>query len=147
MERMPYKCPQSVVIASGIFEPKNLKAFNDEIGINSVVEKTMSYDKYNFFQGNARFQSDASNEGPVSGWFVSVYDPQKNKKIHNLNTQHRKKAIVVFIEIACDLFFGETYEVHLNLIPQFINRAHYYDQNLTQIHCKIYNKCNLKERI
>ena len=36
MERMPYKCPQSVVIASGIFEPKNLKAFNDEIGINYI---------------------------------------------------------------------------------------------------------------
>lgn len=125
MERMPHTQPQSIVIASGIFEPQNLEAFNSEIGINSVVEQTMSYDGYISFQGNARFKLSGTNiYVPTSGWFVSVYDPQKNTDGCNFNTQHQKKAIVVFVKIAYNSYFGqEQRTIYFNLVPQFMNRV------------------------
>lgn len=100
MEKMPYTSTQTIVVDSGIFEPHNLEAVNDEIGINSVIQQEMSYRDNISLQGKAHFKKiEYKGTIPTFGWFVSVYDPRKNTGYDNFNTQQTKKAIVIFIKI------------------------------------------------
>lgn len=41
---MPYGYSQDITVSSGIFEPKNLQAINQEIGENNLVEKKIHFD-------------------------------------------------------------------------------------------------------
>lgn len=123
MEKMPCTFFQDVVIDSGIFEPHNLEAVNNEIGINAIVEQKMDYYDATF-EGNCRFKkiSDDCNK-PTSGWFVSVYDPFKNTGINSNFYKQQKVAIVIFIIFVNSpknpIFLSKKPIMYLNLVPQF----------------------------
>jgi hypothetical protein len=131
MPNMPLALFQSVIISSGIFDPKNLVAIGQEIGLNSLVEQKMPFDGRNSLCMGARFKKINNDVGTsTSGWFFSVYDPEKNMENLGLygnfyaEEQRRqgKRAIVVFfrfVEPSWETDLGSNAEIDLSLKPQF----------------------------
>ena len=126
---MPYGYSQDITVSSGIFEPKNLQAINQEIGENNLVEKKIHFDGKHPLYKNVRFKKINDDvETPTSGWFVSVYDPEKD--LENLKrydeaykewqNKRGKRAIVVFFEFIKPSFEKDKINVKkdLSLEPQ-----------------------------
>lgn len=131
IQNMASPFPQSVTISSGIFEPENLIDIDQEIGINDLVEQKMPFDAKGTLCENVRFKKIDNNvEKDTSGWFVSVYDPEKNLKNLSLygdsyldaQMKQGKRAIVVFfsfVEPSWEInFLRSKIEINLSLEPQ-----------------------------
>ena len=81
-------------ISSGIYAPNNLTAFQGQIGVNNLVQQSMSFHDKIYLSGNvARFTITNMNQ-VADAWFLSVYAPKVNQGV-NAQVNQTSKAIVI----------------------------------------------------
>jgi len=130
------------IVSSGMYNPTNLTPNQDQIGMNDLVQQTMSFHDGEYLSGNAaRFSINDMNQ-VADAWFLSIYDPDYNRynpndpnNTYNADVNQTKKAIIVhwyiipinvpidavtenqrLQEVLRDWDVGDVIE---NLVPQF----------------------------
>lgn len=88
---------RNVFVGAGVWDANNIVVMGGDLGANGLIEQSLSFHDGEYLSGNVcKFKIGDLNE-PADGWFVSYYDPDKNKNCGNRPENQQKKAIVMHV--------------------------------------------------